>query len=150
MKTVFFNAGDTILSQGEDGDTAFLIINGSVEVILGKGAQTRSVGTLDSGDVFGEMSLIEPGPRSATVKAVTDTECIVTSYDEFIVSIQENPERSVAFMKTLVRRLRHMNELLASIDPGKNGLRELLRDWQDSYEDAEAAPRSVEKMHPLF
>ena len=77
MQTVKFNAGDTILSEGEDGDTAFLIVSGSVEVSVGEGARAKTVGTLIAGDVFGEMSLIEPGPRSATVKAVTDTECLV-------------------------------------------------------------------------
>ena len=76
MQTVKFNAGDTILSEGEAGDTAFLIVAGSVEVSIGEGAKAKSVGTLDAGEVFGEMSLIEPGPRSATVKAVTDTECL--------------------------------------------------------------------------
>ena len=106
MQTVKFNAGDTILSEGEAGDTAFLIVAGSVEVSIGEGAKAKSVGTLDAGDVFGEMSLIEPGPRSATVRAVTDTECLVTTYDEFIASSQADPERAVEFMKTLVRRLR--------------------------------------------
>jgi len=106
MRTIKFNAGDTILSEGEVGDTAFLIVAGSVEVSIGQGAKAKNVGTLDAGEVFGEMSLIEPGPRSATVKAATDTECVVTSYDEFIASIQAHPERAVEFMKTLVRRLR--------------------------------------------
>ena len=80
------------------------------------------------------MSLIEPGPRSATVKAVADTECIVTSYDEFIASIQANPDRAIEFMKTLVRRLRQMNEHMASMNPGRRGLRDVLRDWQKSFE----------------
>jgi alkyl hydroperoxide reductase subunit AhpC/uncharacterized protein (DUF924 family) len=118
MQTVKFNAGDTILSQGEDGDTAFLIIAGSVEVSIGEGAKVKSIGTLDAGDVFGEMSLIEPGPRSATVKAVTDTECFVTTYDEFIAPAQADPERAVELMKTLVRRLRRTNERIAGMNPG--------------------------------
>jgi CRP/FNR family transcriptional regulator, cyclic AMP receptor protein len=134
MQTIKFNAGDTILSEGEDGDTAFLIVAGSVEVSVGEGAKAKSVATLDAGHVFGEMSLIEPGPRSATVKAVTDTECFVTTYDEFIASIQANPERAVEFMKTLVRRLRQMNERMARMNPGRRGLRDVLRDWQESFE----------------
>jgi CRP-like cAMP-binding protein len=150
MQTVKFNAGDTILSEGKDGNTAFYILDGSVEVSIGKGAHARSVGTLDAGDVFGEMSLIEPGPRSATVKAVTETECLETSYEEFVAAIRDNPERAIVFMKTLVSRLRHMNELLVSIDPGRRSLREIFRDWHGSYEDAEAARRDVEKMHPMF
>jgi CRP/FNR family transcriptional regulator, cyclic AMP receptor protein len=134
MRTIKFNAGDTILSEGEAGDTAFLIIAGSVEVSIGEGAKAKSVATLDAGEVFGEMSLIEPGPRSATVKAVTDTECLVTTYDEFTASIQANPERAVEFMKTLVRRLRQMNERMARMNPGRRGLRDALRDWQKSFE----------------
>src|SRR6476661_3588931 len=118
MQTVKFNAGDKILSEGDSGDTAFLIVAGSVEVSIGEGAKAKSVATLDAGDVFGEMSLIEPGPRSATVKAVTDTECFVTTYDDFIASIQANPERAVEFMKTLVRRLRRTNERIAGMNPG--------------------------------
>lgn len=150
MQTVKFNTGDTVLSEGEDGDTAFYILKGSVEVAIGQGAKARSVGTLNAGDVFGEMSLIEPGPRSATVKAVTDTECLETTYDEFVTAIRNNPEHAIMFMKTLVSRLRHMNELLVSIDPGRRSLREIFRDWHESYEDAEAARRRVERMHPIF
>ena len=71
-------AGDTILTQGEEGNTAFLIVAGAVEISIGAGTGARVVDTLNAGDVFGEMSLIEPGPRSATVTAVVDTECIVT------------------------------------------------------------------------
>src|SRR5258705_7344317 len=138
MRTIKFNAGDTILSEGEIGDTAFLITAGSVEVSIGQGAKAKTVGTLDAGEVFGEMSLIEPGPRSATVKAATDTECFVTTYDEFIASIQANPERAVEFMKTLVRRLRQMNERMARMNPGRRGLRDVFRDWQKSMESGES------------
>jgi CRP-like cAMP-binding protein len=138
MDTVKFDAGDTILAEGEDGNTAFLIINGSVEISVGEGAKAKTVGALNSGDVFGEMSLLEPGPRSATVRAITETECIVTSYDEFIGSIQDNPERAVEFMKTLVRRLRHMNELMASMDPAKRRIGDILKDWQKAAQLNEA------------
>ena len=136
MQSVMFKSGDTILSEGEDGNTAFLIVTGSVEVSVGAGDRTKSVGTLAAGEVFGEMCLIEPGPRSATVTAAADTECVVTNYNEFIVSIQENPEQAIEFMKTLVRRLRQMNELVAATDPAKRGLRDLFRELQNPFEPA--------------
>ena len=74
MHSVSFRAGDVILAEGTAGDTAYLIVSGSVEVTVGKGARARQLGTLGAGDVFGEMSLIEPGPRSATVRAATDAD----------------------------------------------------------------------------
>lgn len=145
MRTMKFKAGDTVISQGEDGDTAFLISSGSVEVSIGEDARLRKIGTLETGDVFGEMSLLEPGPRSATVTAATDTECVVTNYEEFMSSLQTDPSKAVEFMKTLVRRLRHMNELVASMDPKRRGFRDILRDWQKAFEFDEEAMSDDER-----
>jgi len=144
MKSQKFKAGETILTEGEDGDTAFLIVDGSVEVIIGEGGKAKVVGTLGAGEVFGEMSLIEPGPLSATVKAESDTECIVTNYDEFIASLQENPERAVEFMKTLVRRLRQMNERVASMRPGRRGLRDFFKELEDSVDPGKKDEQRVD------
>lgn len=130
MQTITFKAGDTIIAEGDQGDTAFFIVTGSVEVFIGRDANPRCVGQLGTGEVFGEMSLIEPGPRSATVRAVTDVECLAASYAEFIDAIETHPERAVAFMKTLVRRLRQMNELLETAGPDKQTLREIIQDCQ--------------------
>jgi CRP-like cAMP-binding protein len=137
MQTVAFKAGDTIISEGDDGDTAFFIVDGSVEVIIGRGADARRLGWLKEGETFGEMSLIEPGPRSATVKAATDVRCLAASYEEFIAAIEDHPERAVAFMKTLVRRLRQMNDLMESLGPDRRGLRGMIRDFRKSVGPAE-------------
>jgi CRP-like cAMP-binding protein len=128
MQTAAFKAGDTIISEGDEGDTAFFIVAGTVQVLIGQGAKARAVGKLTTGEVFGEMSLIEPGPRSATVKALTDVECLAASYQEFIDAIEERPERAVGFMKTLVRRLRQMNQLLECVGPDRRGFREIVED----------------------
>ncbi len=132
MKTVAFKAGETIICEGDEGNTAFFIVTGSVEVLIGQGARARTVGTLGEGEVFGEMCLIEPGPRSATVIAASDVECLATSYEDFIAAIEDNPERAVGFMKTLVRRLRLMNEQMEGADPGGRGLRAIFKAWQKS------------------
>ena len=133
-----YKAGDVILREGEEGNSAFLITTGSVEVIIGEGSKAKTVASLGEGEVFGEMSLLEPGPRSATIKAVTDTECVVTSYDDFMVSIQDNPGQAIKFMKTLVLRLRQMNEVMGKMDPQRRRMRDILKDWQKSNEAAEA------------
>src|SRR5260370_2008128 len=128
MQTVAFKAGDTIIREGDEGDTAFFIVDGSVEVSVGQGAKARTVGTLKTGEVFGEMCLIEPGPRSATVKAVSDTECLATSYEEFISAIEDHPQPAVGFMKTLVRRPRPMNERMPKVGPDRPRVRAVIRD----------------------
>jgi CRP-like cAMP-binding protein len=126
MPTITFKAGDTIVREGDEGDTGFLIAIGSVEVLIGEGE--RRVGTLEAGEVFGEMCLIDPGPRSATVRALTDVECLETSYQEFLKSIEERPDQALAFTKTLVQRLRQTNQLIEAIDRNRRGLREFFRE----------------------
>jgi CRP/FNR family transcriptional regulator, cyclic AMP receptor protein len=138
MQKVAFKAGETIIREGDEGDTAFFIVSGAVDVAVGR-ANPRIVGRLQTGEVFGEMSLIEPGPRSATVTAACDTECLAASYQDFIAAIEENPERAVGFMKTLVRRLRKMNELLESVNPDGQGFRALLLECQPSPGSPEAS-----------
>jgi CRP-like cAMP-binding protein len=133
MQSVAFKTGEVIIRQGDEGDTAFFIVLGSVEIFVG----ARRVGALGTGEVFGEMSLIEPGPRSATVKAATDVECLRATYEEFISEIEDYPERAVGFMKTLVRRLRQMNEILEKMDPERHGLRGFVRECRKSLEPAE-------------
>jgi CRP/FNR family transcriptional regulator, cyclic AMP receptor protein len=142
MQNVAFKAGDTIICEGDEGDTAFFIVSGAVDVTVGRGDKASVVGRLGTGEVFGEMCLIEPGPRSATITAVCDTECLATSYQEFIAAIQENPERAVGFMKTLVRRLRKMNELLETASPEGRGFRAMLLECQPSGGSPEAAALS--------
>jgi CRP-like cAMP-binding protein len=140
MRSVVFNAGATIISEGVEGDIAYLIVSGWVEVSIGEGAKEKTVAALHAGEVFGEMCLIEPGPRSATVKAMTETECVATTYQEFMASIREDPARAVPFMRTLVQRLRQMNELMVSLDPRKGGLRAMFWNWHRSVPAPDAEP----------
>ncbi|MBV9289333.1 MAG: cyclic nucleotide-binding domain-containing protein [Hyphomicrobiales bacterium] len=139
MKPITFKAGETIVREGEEGDSGFLIATGSVEVLIGEVA--RRVGTLEAGEVFGEMCLIDPGPRSATVRALTDVECLETSYQEFLKSIEEHPDEALAFMKTLVQRLRQTNQLIETIDPNRRGLRRFIHESLKSvdYSDRDSA-----------
>jgi signal-transduction protein with cAMP-binding, CBS, and nucleotidyltransferase domain len=78
MEAVGFKAGETIISEGDAGDTAFFIVSGSVDVIIGQGAKAKTVGSLNEGEVFGEMSMIEPGPRSATIRTAIETTALTS------------------------------------------------------------------------
>src|ERR1700684_3637649 len=116
MQKVAFKAGETIILEGDEGDTAFFIVSGAVDVAVGR-ANPKIVGRLQTGGCVGGRPLIEPGPPPATVTAACDTECLAASYQDFISAIEENPERAVGFMKTLVRRLRKMKDSLECRGP---------------------------------
>ena len=76
------------------------------------------------------MSLIDPGPRSATVRAVTDTECIMTNYEEFSDSIQTRPRARRALHEDAGAPPPADEREDGGDGPGKRGLRERFHEWQ--------------------
>jgi CRP-like cAMP-binding protein len=101
-----FNAGETIFQAGDRSDCAFLIVVGSVEAQLPNGRHKR----LGSGEIFGEMGLIDRRPRSATIVASDYTVCATYSEAELLDAIRTQPDEAVAFIRALIARLRDANE----------------------------------------
>ena len=87
----------------------FLILNGQVGVRKGK----KTIAELNTGDFFGEMSLFDQQPRSATVEAITDTKCLGITAWSFIGLVKGNPDIAINLMKELAARLRLSDKALA-------------------------------------
>jgi CRP/FNR family transcriptional regulator, cyclic AMP receptor protein len=97
-----FTEGTTIASEGKSGVGFFVIEEGNATVSLGGDV----VRTLAPGDYFGEIALIDEGPRSATVTAATDLRCRGMTAWEFRPYVQEHPEVAWVLLQTLVAHLR--------------------------------------------
>jgi CRP/FNR family transcriptional regulator len=97
-----FNEGDEITREGESGIGFFVIEEGNATVSVGG----NIVRTLGPGEHFGEVALIDSGPRSATIIAGTDLRCRGMSAWEFRPFVEEHPEVAWALLETLVGRLR--------------------------------------------
>jgi len=97
-----FPEGHVIASEGEPGVGFFLIEDGNATVIVG-GETRRSLGP---GDWFGEIALIDQGPRSASVVAATELRCQGMSAWEFRPFVQNHPEVAWPLLQALVGRLR--------------------------------------------
>jgi CRP/FNR family cyclic AMP-dependent transcriptional regulator len=97
-----FNEGDEITTEGKSGIGFFVIEDGNATVSVGG----KIVRTLGPGDHFGEVALIDSGPRSATVVAGTDLRCRGMSAWEFKPFVEDHPEVAWALLETLVGRLR--------------------------------------------
>lgn len=97
-----FSRGDIIFRQGDPGDCMFDIQSGAVDIYVNfGGTNEKKIAGLSAGDLFGEMSLIDYSPRSATaVVSADDTEIRDISKDEFVAFFQErayqNHESSAA------------------------------------------------------
>lgn len=94
--------GEAIVRQGEPGDSLYVVVDGRVSVLDG----AREIDTLGDREVFGEMSLLDPEPRVATVTAREPTRLLRLPRGQFIELVHERPEVTVAIMRVLVRRLR--------------------------------------------
>jgi CRP/FNR family transcriptional regulator len=101
-----FKKGDVIVNEGEVGVAFYIIAKGSVEVV--KGGQV--VGTLSEGSFFGEMALFDNHPRSASVRAASDCECLVLTKWDFNAEMSQNASIAVAMLAVLARRIRSLND----------------------------------------
>jgi CRP-like cAMP-binding protein len=99
-------AGVELCRQGEPGHTMFAIAEGEVEIVR-DGVLLETFGP---GEFFGEMSLIDQSPRSATAR--TKTDCRIVTIDErrFGFMVQQTPFFALEVMRSLTKRLRHRLE----------------------------------------
>ena len=97
-----FSAGETVAKEGAGGAAFFMIISGEASVSV-KG---RERGTLKSGDYFGEIALIDGGPRSATVTADTDLVCHGLTYWDFRPLVRQNATIGWTLLQSLAKKLR--------------------------------------------
>lgn len=96
------NDGETLIEEGQPGDEFFIVAEGAVKVVK----RGRTVGTLTAGDYFGEMSLFDSSPRSATVVATAPTTLIVVHRSDFDRYLMRSPAIMRALLTTLAERLR--------------------------------------------
>ena len=101
-----FAAGEKIFSKGERADAMFVVIEGTVDVMY----NGHLIDTIESGDVLGEMGLIEKSDRSADALAHSDCKLVPINEQYFTYLVQQTPYFALQVMQILSRRLRHMME----------------------------------------
>lgn len=98
-----FPAGDVVVTEGESGVGFHLILSGRAKVVAGK----RTLTTLGPGEFFGELSLIDRGPRTATVVAQTNLKTLSLVSWEFLPMLDRNPPIARKILIEITRRLRN-------------------------------------------
>ena len=120
MKKRYFKKGAEIIKEGMLSDCAYIIESGSVQVskILSNGEE-QVIGVLEENDIFGEMSLIDGLPRSATVLALEDCTISVMTPEVFNSLSKRNPEALMPILKVLASRLRKALNILEQAEGQK-------------------------------
>lgn len=107
-----FGAGETIVKQGDTGDTFYLIHSGGVDVLFrDSSGSEKLLATLKQGEFFGEMSLLAGEPRRATVIAREDTSCIVVTSKGFQNAFIRNPNLAESLSELLAKRSGKLEEI---------------------------------------
>jgi CRP-like cAMP-binding protein len=101
--------GEVLFRAGDTGDSMFVLLEGSIDVVVGDKVVEHSA----RGSIVGEMALIDNSPRGATVIAREPSAFAKIDERRFQRLIQQNPFFATHVMKVLADRLRHMNQLLA-------------------------------------
>jgi CRP-like cAMP-binding protein len=109
--------GETLAEQGTPGDELYIVTDGFMEVSIASGEESRAVVNLGQGQIIGEMSLVDQGPRSATVRAISDPAVVqVIRRDEFEALCEANTRIGYIVMKDIAAdlsfKLRHRNLMI--------------------------------------
>jgi trk/ktr system potassium uptake protein len=108
-----FAAAEVLVHEGSVGSDVFFILSGKCEVRRTAGGRAKVVAKLSPGDFFGEMAVLSPDPRTATVVAVDPVRVLTLSAWEFRQAMQANPAMGYQVAKLLAGRLRKAEEELA-------------------------------------
>jgi len=109
---VSLRAGEALMKQGEPGDTAYVVINGGLEIQKQSGQSLIKIDVRKPGEIVGEMALLSNAPRSATVVATCDSETLCISQEAFENLLSTSPSATLAVLHWVMARLSQNESLL--------------------------------------
>lgn len=116
MSEVRLRRGQTLFQEGDPGDRMYVVIRGKIKLGLSSpDGRENLIAILGPSEMFGEVSLFDPGARSLTATAVTDSTLLGLGHSELRPWLAERPEVAEALLQQLAHRLRRMNDSLADL-----------------------------------
>ncbi|WP_295624734.1 CRP-like cAMP-activated global transcriptional regulator GlxR [uncultured Corynebacterium sp.] len=116
LETVRFPRGTTIFNEGEPGDRLYIIIDGKVKLARHSSDGRENLLTImGPSDMFGELSIFDPGPRTSSAVCVTEVTAASMNSDLLHQWINDHPDISGQLLRMLARRLRRTNNSLADL-----------------------------------
>jgi uncharacterized membrane protein len=106
-------AGETLFHAGDAGDSIFIVQSGEIELYIKDTVGQKIVLTVaERGDTFGELSLLDSGPRTATAMALEETELLVLDRDDLLLLFQKRPDAALSMLAAMSAMTRKADELL--------------------------------------
>ena len=116
MDSVKISKGSTLFAEGDEGDHLYVIVEGKIKLGTSSGdGRENLLSILGPGEMFGELSLFDPNPRTSTATAVTDAKLLSLGQTKLIPWLTENPRVSLNLLASLAQRLRRTNEAVGDL-----------------------------------
>ena len=112
---LLYQDSDVIVTQGEEGDTLYVIQSGKVEVIHGKDGREVRLAELSEGDFFGEMAVFEKDVRSSTVRSIGQSRILTIDKKTLMSRIQNDPSLAFRILQRLSSRIREIDKKISHI-----------------------------------
>lgn len=103
-----FNKGDILLREGDQGDSAYVLESGSVEILIQRDGALIQIGTRGAGSIIGEMAMIDDKPRTATIRALEDCHVMEISREDFSRRVDSADPILKMVMRVIMTRYRDM------------------------------------------
>jgi CRP/FNR family transcriptional regulator, cyclic AMP receptor protein len=116
MGKLYLNKGDILFHEGDSEDRLYIVVSGKIKLgRAGSAGRENLLAVLGPGQMFGELSVFDPGPRSTTATAVTACELRTLEHDELIPWLTDRPEVAQGLLSQLAARLRRANDVVADL-----------------------------------
>jgi len=116
MVSVKISKGTILFAEGDGGDQLYVIAEGKLKLGTSSGdGRENLLSILGPGEMFGELSLFDPGPRTSTATAVTDAKLLSLGQEKLLPWLVENPKVSLQLLASLAQRLRRTNEAVGDL-----------------------------------
>ena len=116
MSDVKLSRGEHLFLEGQDGAHLYVVLDGKIKLTRAAADGRENLLTvLGPGEMFGELSLFDPRPRTSSASAVTDATLAALGHDALRRTLQDHPEVSLHMLQALARRLRRANDVVADL-----------------------------------
>ena len=116
MTDVELSRGERLFAEGDEGDRLYVVLDGKIKLTrAAPDGRENLLSVVGPGEMFGELSLFDPRPRTSSASAVTDATLAALAHDTLRGWLLERPDVSMHMLQALARRLRRANDVVADL-----------------------------------
>ncbi len=116
MEPVHLERGEQVFAEGDPGDRVYVVRSGKIKLVRRwPDGRENLLAVLGPGEMFGELSLFDPGPRTSSARAVSESDLVALNHEEMMAWLQRRPEVAKHLLQALAQRLRRTNVALADL-----------------------------------